>query len=216
MIKFSALFYLTLPFFAQATIWNDTKQIAEKAADAEIILDAVSELSESVADETDLAKQLESARQKSSALRNSLSDLNLTNDEINEILKGDEVAIEDIASTLNRTSRRIKKAKELKLKFAKYSAGTPAAVNAVQTMEMNQTLREIHSELTRQRIDRQIEKENKRGLIVDEMIAEKRKEAFFKRQFAMMERSSRINNVSFFPFEKKENGQFKEVSFFRW
>jgi hypothetical protein len=216
MIKFYISLIFTFPLISYAGIWADAKQAAEKAADAEILLDAVNELSETVADESDLNKQLGSARQKSTELRSSLRELNLTKEEIDDVLQGDQMALDDIANTITRTSRRIKKAKDLKSKFAKYAAGTPAAVNAVQTMEMNQTLREIHTELTHQRIDRQIEKENKRGLVVEEMIEEKRKEAFFKRQFSLMDRSSRINNVSFFPFENSDKGRTKDVSFFRW
>lgn len=212
------LFLLLLVSHTCHAFWNDAKEAAEKAADIEIITDAITDLSEAVSDEKELSNHLNSVKKSSADVRGTLRDLNYTHEEIDDLLKGDELAIEDLSGTISRTARRIKRAKNLGQKIGLLTAGSPEAVTAVQSLEMNQTLREIHSELAHQRMDRQIEKDKQRAEILEKRVAEKKKEAFFKKQFALMEKSSRIGTVSYFPF--KDNGKTESKdsrnSIFSW
>ena len=216
MKRFLAILVIAFSYRSKASLLGDTKSAAEKMADTEIIIDAVNELVQETTDDDELNNHLKTLRQKNADIRSTLMDLNYTNEEIEDLIHGDEISAANLASTIARTTRRIQRARQLKSKLSLLTSGSPAAVNAVQSIQMNQTLREIHSELAHQRMDRQIEIDNRRAAILEEKVAEKQKEAFFKKQFSLMQKSSRINNVSFFPFQEKTETKSKGISFFKW
>ena len=197
-----------------AAFWEAARAAAEKAADSEMIIDSVKELSDSVADENELTKHLSQLNKTSSDLRNSLMDIGYTSDEVEEIMKG-ESNVGDIATSISRTARRISRGKNLIKKIGILTAGSPAAVTATQTMEMNGSLQEILVELQHQRIDREQQKDEKRIAEMKVRLAEKRKQAFYKKQFAMMQRSSSKEATSFFPF-KVEDQQKNSSLFGSW
>lgn len=198
------------PCFA---MWDQAKELAEKASDMTAISEAITELSTTISDENDLNNHLEIVKKSSSDLRQTLQDLDYTQTEIEEILQGDQTAIADLASTITRTNNRIKRAKSLADKLAAIKILSPEAVTATQSLEMNQTLREINSELAHQRMDRQLEKDRKRATLVQEQLERKKKDAFFKRQFSLMEKSSRLNNVSYHPFKENPKTEAKSSSY---
>ncbi len=194
-------------------MWGQAKELAEKAADMSAISEAITELSTTISEENDLNNHLDIVKKSSSELRQTLQDLDYTQTEIDEILKGDQSAITDLANTITRTNNRIKRAKSLVNKVLAKQIASPEAVTATQSLEMSQTLREINSELAHQRMDRQLEKDRKRSTLVQEQIERKKKEAFFKRQFSLMEKSSRLNNVSYHPFKENPKTEPKSTSY---
>jgi len=194
-----------------AQLWTDAKNMADSAASVTYLTESITELADSISDESELRNHLNEVKKTSSDIQNTLRDLQYTDSEINDIFSGSNSSTQDISNNISRTARRINRAKELVKKIAQITSAKPEAVTAAQTMEMNQTLQNIEMELQHQRMDREMNKDIQRSEMLKEKLAQKRKEAFFKRQFALMQDSSKTTSGSFFPF-KTDTGENDSVS----
>lgn len=187
------------------SFWEVVKSSTEKAADTEMLLDAINDLSTTITDENELNQQLETVKRSSKELRGYLSDLNYTSDEIDAILQGDLSRTADLTTSLSRTTRRIQRGKNLIKKLATISAGSPEAVTATQAIDMNRTLGDIHSELLKARMDRELQRDRERASDIERKVTVAKRKAFFARQYELMGARNKEGEAAFFPFNIASN-----------
>ncbi|MFZ3229919.1 MAG: hypothetical protein WA160_06930 [Pseudobdellovibrio sp.] len=167
-------------------------QFIEKAADfaqnLEIYLDSMQDLAESVDETNSVNQTVSSSSRKMSAIRNTLKDLNYTQQEIKDIVDSEGVENSDLPSQLNRISNKIRRGKNIYKRLMLLAGAKPEAVIAGESLKSTAILKDIQYELVMFRSERQLD----RQAVLAEKLQKKKNERdlniFFVSQLELMQR----------------------------
>ncbi len=192
MLLFSLLLYSN----TSSAFFSAASDIADRAISAELVIDSVQELSETVYDDADLYAQLKAVQSQSKEIRETIRYVGNTSDEIEALLKEDDYFVRDMASTISRVANRIKKGKALVKKAGILSKGGVEAVTATEVMKTNNILQEMNLKDVSKDLEKHREKQ-RLALIKIKKDADKKK--FFDEQFALMSKRQK-GSLTYSPF----------------
>ena len=192
MLLFSLLFYSN----TSSAFFSAASDITDRAISAELVIDSIQELSETVYDDADLYAQLNSVQAQSKEIRETIRYVGNTSDELEALLKEDDYFVRDMASTISRVANRIKKGKALVKKAGVLSKGGVEAVTATEVMKTNNILQEMNLKEVSKDLEKHREKQ-RLSLIKIRKDADKKK--FFDEQFELMSKK-RTGSLTYSPF----------------
>lgn len=171
------------------------------AENAMIYTDAAADLIESI-DESDQSTQdYKNSSKQLKSISDEMRDLGYTAEEVKDVIQSGGLDSRNLADSITKMSRRIRKTKNLMQKVGLLALAKPEAVTAGESLKSTAILSDIHYELKLARLDRMKDKQSEE---LEKIQSEKERRAddkLFKDQLALMQRKNSNNKYAFNNFK---------------